>query len=254
MGLVATYPMQGMQPSRLREDASRSGVALPWGGPTDVGSEYTQGLSLTLDGGASQPEIWTITPSSTGTAVLMYTAGGLVYSSLPFNVATVTAAQFRAAIVPAIWPAWMIPVGSVTGGTGGPFTVTFAAPAANQFYRVGGKITFVYTGSAAVAFSRAQRGSVGTAQYDVTDDSSFLTCNAFLVDTVGLGPTGDLATTPYGPVSDSTFSPWAWTEGWFYAADSPNLTNTTMAASGTKATFFLGSTVSQPGAQVRLLQ
>lgn len=246
MGLVATFGMQGVQPSRLRKWAERGAVALPWGGPTDVGGEYAQGAALTNVGGTAQPEVLTLTVSGTGSYVLQVGAHTtLPVAALAHNA---TAAQVCTALQ-AIWPLWVLPTGSVTGSAGGPYTVTFAVTA-----RIGCKFNSVTaSGSASVAVTRAQRGSCGAGQYDLADGVTFLTCDAILVDALPLGPTGDLSTIPYGPVTDTTFSPWAWIEGYFKAADVPNLTNGIVAAS-TNCSFYLGTSVSLAGAEIRLKQ
>lgn len=246
MGLVATFPMQGGQPSRMPDLARAGGVALPWGGPTDVGGEYAAMSALTLVGGTAQPEIWTLTISGAGTVMFQFGAVA-VYPALSLTAGTCTAAQVLAALQN-IWPVWALPAGSVTGVAGGPFTITFGVNA-----RIGGKLSFVTTGTAAATMVRAQRGSVGAGQYDYADGTTNTTCAAFLLYQQGTGPTGDLSTIPYGPVNDTTWDPQAWVEGFFFAADSPNLTNAIVAASP-KLSFYLGSTVTQAGAEVRLLQ
>lgn len=246
MGLVQTVPMQGGQPSRFRDLAKRSGVALPWGGPAGSGGEYAQMSALTMVGGTAQAEIWTLTLSGSGTVAIQFVADK-AYNTSPLTVGTVTAAQVYAQLQ-TIWPTWVLPAGSVTGVTGGPFTITFGVNA-----RIGGQVNFVTTGSGAGTLVRTQRGSVGAGQYDLCDGVTFLTCDALLVDQMALGPTGDLSTTPYGPVNSTTFSPWAWIEGFFLAADIPNLTNAIEAASS-KVSFYIGASVSTPGAEIRLLQ
>lgn len=247
MGLVLTYAMQGVQPSRMRDMAKRGAVALPWGGPTDVGGEFVQGSALTLVGGTAQAEILTLTVSGTGNYVLQFGSGERVYqaSALAQNA---TAAQVCTALQ-TIWPLWVLPTGSVTGSAGGPYTVTFTPTA-----RIGGKFSSVTSsGTAAVVVTRAQRGSCGAGQYDVADGVTFLACDAILIDQLPLGPTGDLSTIPYGPVSDTTFSPWAWIEGFFKASDVPNLTTAIVNASS-NCSFYLGAAVATAGAEIRLRQ
>lgn len=250
MGLVASYPMQGMQPSRNRDFATRGGVALPWGGPTDVGGEYPQGAALTLVGGPAQPAILTLTVSGTGTYRLQFINGGAIVQSLPL-AQNATAAQVCTALQ-AIWPAWVLPTGSVTGSAGGPYTVTFG-----QNTGIGGAFqSITVSGSAAVAVVRTQRGSVGAGQYEYTNGTTYTTAAAFLVDAFASSPTGTLVarSVPYPTPDDTTSVPWAWIEGFFYAADSPNLTTAIVNASSPKLSFYLGSATTDGGAQVRLLQ
>ncbi len=250
MGLVASFPMQGMQPSRNREFAMRGGVALPWGGPTDVGGEYPTGAALTLVGGTAQPEILTLTVSGTGTYRLQFVNGGPIAQSLPL-AQNATAAQVCTALQ-AIWPLWVLPTGSVTGSAGGPYTVTSAVN-----FRIGGAFqSITSSGTAAVAVTRAQRGSVGAGQYELANGTTFTTVAAFLVDAWATGPTGTLTgqSVPYGAPDDTTSNATAWVEGFFFAADSPNLTTAMVNAAGSKASFYLGSDVANAGAEVRLVQ
>ncbi len=95
---------------------------------------------------------------------------------------------------------------------------------------------------------------MGAGQYDYADGVTNTTVAAFLVDQQGSGPTGDLPTDLYGAVNDTTFTPWAWTEGWFFPADSPNLTTAMVNSAGSKTSFYLGSAVDEDGAEIRLLQ
>jgi hypothetical protein len=256
MGLVATFPMQGLQPSRYRDRAIRGGVALPWGGPTGAGSDYLQGSALTLVGGTAQPEIWTLTLSGSGTFVLQFVAEAPKQTA-PLSVTGLTNTQLLAALQ-TIWPTWVLPSGSVTGSAGGPFTITFGGTSGygggGGFSRIGGGVNFITTGSASAALVRTQRGSVGAGQYDLADGVTNLTFDAALVDQWSSGVTGDLTTIPYGPVNDTTATPWAWIEGFFLASDVPNLTNGIVAASFAKVTFYLGNSVAQPGAEIRLTQ
>lgn len=245
MGLVASYPMQGGQVSRNRQLATRGAVALPWGGPTNAGGDFPAMSALTLVGGTAQPEIWTLALAGSGAAIFQFGAEK-IWATPALTVSTLTAAQLLAQLQ-TIWPLWALPAGSVTGSAGN-FTITFGVNA-----RIGGLVNFVTTGSATAALTRAQRGSVGAGQYDYADGVTNTTCAAFLVDALPTGPTGDLSTAPFGPVSDTTFTPWAWTEGYFLAADSPNLTTAMVNASPTLA-FSIGTSVSQAGAEVRLLQ
>lgn len=246
MGLVATYPMQGGQPSRYRNEALRGAVSLPWGGPTDQGGDFPSMMPLQNVGGTAQPEIWTLTLGGTGNVIFQFGAQR-IYASNSFASNTVTAPLLAAALFP-IWPIWALPVANVTGGTGGPFTITFGKNA-----RIGGLINFVRSGTATASLVRTQRGSCGSGQYDYADGVTNTNPDSFLVDTIPLGPTGDLATDLYGPVSDTTFSPWAWIEGFFFAADIPLLTDAEVASS-TKINYYIGTSVSQPGCEIRLIQ
>lgn len=246
MGLVATFPMQGGQPSRFRDKAARGAVGLPWGGPLGVGGSFPAMSALTLIGGTAQPEVWTLTLSGSGTVVFQF-AADRVYQATALTTGTATAAQVLTALQ-TIWPEWVLPAGSVTGSAGGPFTVTLGVNA-----RIGGATSFVTTGTAAATLTRSQRGSCGGGQYDYCDGVTNTTCAAFLVDETPTGPTGDLDTIPYGPVSDTSFTAWAWVEGFFFASASPNLTTAIVTASS-KLSFYLGSATTEAGAEVRLLQ
>ena len=278
MGLVSSWPQQGYQPSRFPKLARRGAVALPWGGPTNVGGSYPLAGALTLVGGAVQPEIWTLTLGGAGTVQLQFFSDTTSVAA-PVNVATVTAAQMLAALLgnPAIpyqsygiWPSWVLPSGSVTGSTGGPFTITFGGSTgyngAGNYSRIGGLVNFVTTGSATASLVRTQRGSCGAGQYDYADGVTNLTCNAFLVDTIPSGPTGTISTVPFGANTDQTDTLWAWVEG-FFAANyqslttggtvlttfSPNLTDA-IVASSPRLSYYLGGTLETAGAELRLLQ
>jgi hypothetical protein len=259
MGLVAQLGMQGLQPSRNRSKALRAGVALPWGGPTQAAgiatggtppgsNDFPQGAALTNVGGTAQAEIWTLTVTGSGNVFFQFGAE-VVRTATAFAAGTATAAQVCTALQ-TIWPTWVLPTGSVTGNAGGPYTITFA-----QTNRIGGNISFVVTGTAAATLVRTQRGSCGAGQYDLTDGSTFTTCDALLVDRLGLSPWGSLPTAPYGATPDTIFSPWAWIEGFFKAADVPNLTTAIVAASpALLRRFYLGAAVTDSGAEIRLVQ
>jgi hypothetical protein len=267
MGLVATFPQQGMQISRNRKAAMPGAVALPWGGQTGVGSAYSAGAALTLVGGPAQAETWILAASGVGTLQLQFVAGGDTLSSGFFNPATTTGTLLLGALNN-IWPSWVLPAGSVVGGAGGPWTITFGGSAgyngAGNFSRIGGNVLFNTTGSVVPTLTRSQRGSCGAGQYDYADGVTNLVCNAFLIDTIPLGPTGTIATIPYGANTDQTDSLWAWVEGFFftntynsvlgaYVLNSPNLTDAIVAASP-RLSYYIGTTIETPGAEVRLLQ
>jgi hypothetical protein len=274
MGLVASWPQQGYQPSRFPKLARRGAVALPWGGPTGVGGSYGLASALTLVGGAAQPEIWTLTLGGSGNVTMIYQASD-IFTSATFNTGTVTAASLLAALqtnpnnpmqVAGIWPSWVLPAGSITGSTGGPFTITFGGSSgyngAGTYSRIGGNVLFTTTGTATATLVRSQRGSVGAGQYEYADGVTYTTCSAFLVDTIPSGPTGTIATIPYGANTDQTDTLWAWVEGMFFANQqvsgvttviSPNLTDAIVAASP-RLSYYLGTTIETPGAELRLLQ
>lgn len=251
MGLVQSFPMQGGQPSRYRDRARRGGVALPWGGPTGAGGDFVAMSMITNVGGAPQPEIWTLALTGVGTVQLQFGSSGIA-ATPTLTVTTLTAAQLLVALQ-TVWPLWVLPAGSVTGATGGPFTITFGPNA-----RIGGLVNFVTSAGVTATLTRTQRGSVGAGQYDLCDGVVNLTCDALLVDNISTGPTGDLSTIPYGAVSDTTFSPWAWIEGFFFAADIPGLTNAIVQASPKLAPYLGGSEATfnpaTPGAEVCLTQ
>jgi hypothetical protein len=269
LGQVVTYPLQGGQVANNRHLAVAGPVGLPWGGPIAgsglPGNAYPMLSALTLVGGAAQPEVWTLSLTGTGTFNFLW-AANTTYQSGSLSATTTTAAQLLTALQN-IWPSWVLPAGSVTGSTGGPFTITFGGSSgyngSGAYSRIGGVASFSTTGSAVATLTRGQRGSVGAGQYDYADGVTFTTCSAFLIENTPTGATGSLDTVPYGPTNYSAWTPSAWLEGFFFAnyqsinnalvTISPNLTDAIVAASP-KLTYVVGSTLETPGAQLRLLQ
>lgn len=260
MGLVGRFRQQGLQPAHSYDLATKRGVMLPWGGATDTGNSYDTGLAVTLNGGTAQPEIWTLTiGGGSGSYQVLVTAGGILYKSttIAYNAtaATVLAALQLATSASGaqtgIFPEWMLPTGSVTGSAAGPYTITFAPNA-----RLGYNVQFVtISGAPSPSLVRAQRGCVGAGQYDVYDGSSYTTVNGLLVDGYASGISGAAAGVYYEPTTDATFCPDAWMEGFFYAADIPNILSGAVASGNIPGlTYSVGSSVSAAGTIVRLMQ
>jgi len=213
---------------------------------------------MTLIGGTAQPEIWTLTLGGSGTVIFQFLAE-TGYQTAPLNVATLTAAQLLAALN-TIWPSWALPAGSVTGSTGGPFTITFGGSSgfggSGDYARIGGAIQFVnVSGSPTATLVRTQRGSCGDGQYDYTDGTTNTVASVILQYTYPTGPTGSLVTAPYGPTNDSTLpAAAAWVQGFFSGADllAGGFTTAIINASP-KFSYYLGSSLTA-GSQVYLSQ
>jgi hypothetical protein len=251
MAVVATYSMQPGIPAFWSPDLQQRPVSLPYGGPTDAGGPYVQMSALTLVASTAQPEIWIITGSGSGTFTMQFTDGyGTNVATTAITVSSGTAAQVLASLL-TIFPAWMLPAGSVTGSAGGPWTVTFGGN-----YGVGGRLQFVTTtGSGSASLNRSQRGSVGAGQYDVYNGSTFTTVNALLTSGLNVGMSGGLATTPYGPINDETWPAAAFIGGYFNYADIPNITTAAVATGNVPGlTWQVGSASVTAGAVVHLKQ
>lgn len=253
MSLVATYPMQGGQLAHSRDKAVRRGIALPWGGPTGAGGDYVA-LAPCCPAFAptAQPEKWTVAVSAGGGTFNLQFGSNAIQSTgpLPWNVSLVA---FNTALN-TIFPTWMLPAGSVTGTPGSSYLITFGVNA-----RIGGLTQFINAltgGAGTVTLTRTQRGSVGPGQYDLFDGVTNTQVGAFLVDQIGLGPTGALSTTPFGPPTDATFSPVAWQEGFFFGADlaAAGLTDAGVASSPNLAFVGGATSLASPGCVVRMLQ
>jgi hypothetical protein len=256
MGLVQTFPTTGFQPSRYRHLAATGGVAVPWGGPTNVGQSWGQATPLTNVGGTAQAEIWQVTVGGTGTFSLQFISSST--SATAYLSTTATAAQFLAALN-TIWPSWVLPAGSVTL-TGSTYTITFGGASgfggSGDFARVGGLVNFVLTGSATASLTRTQRGSCGAGQYDLTDGVTNTVCNAFMEYTYPTGPTGALDTSPYGATNDTTYTETAWIQGYFFGSAllAGGLTDAIVASSIAAGSmrYYLGTTLEQSGSEIYL--
>lgn len=249
------WTQQGLMPAHSPELATLRGVKLPYGGPTDAGGSYAQGLILTNDPGAARPEIWTFTTDvASGTFVVFFVSGAGVAktSALAYNVSL---AGFLAAMEEIFGED---SITSVTGTPGSSYVVTFAWDA-----RIGGKVyTSQTAGSGTITLVRTQRGRCGAGQYDVYDGSTYATTDAILEYETYLDPTGALVG-QYAPSPGQPFSPQAYQEGFFFVfqgedggdTDNLNLPNidATAVGAGQKLRKALGA-ITEAGAIVRLVQ
>lgn len=243
MPLSATYDLQGILPAHDPQLAICRPVKLPYGGPTDEGGSYAKGLGLGMVGGTAQPEIWTITTTlSDGTWRFVFAGGNKVFKTdaLAYNVST---AALQAALE-AIFGDGSL---AVTGTAGTEYVITFAENA-----RVGGLVALPEAATGDISIARTQRGSCGSGQYDVYDGSGVTTIDAILKYQTTLDPTG-ARETEFGTASGQPFSPDAYTEGFFYASDIPNVASGAVG-NDKKLGYSVGSSVSAAGTILRLSQ
>lgn len=244
MGQTASYSQQGLLPAHSPQQAVSRAVALPRGGPKDTGGEFTVGLGLGLVGGTAQPEIWTIdTTGSSGTFTLLFVADR-VYSSgaVVYNVST---AALKTALELIFGEG---SIATVTDTAGTQYVVTFA-----ENVRYGGHPFFANTfGSGSISLTRTQRGCVGAGQYDVYDASTVTTIDALNQYALLLNPMGGRATLN-SPGTDTPFCPPAFVEGFFNAADIPNIASGAVG-NDKKLGYAIGASVSAAGTILRLSQ
>lgn len=201
------YTQQGLQVAHSPQLSSTRGVKLPYGGPTDTGGSFAQGLILTNVAGTAQPEIFTInTTVPSGTVTIFFVSGDGVSksSALAYNASL---AAVKAALVEIFGEG---SIATVTGTPGTQYVCTFAENA-----RIGGNLYFSAPASGAISMTRSQRGSCGAGQYDVYDGSTNTTTDAILEYEVALDPTGALVG-EYITASGQPFSPPAYQEGFFF--------------------------------------
>lgn len=240
MGQTAQFTLQGLMPAHSPRTAVKRAVALPRGGPTGTGGSYAKGLGLTLVGGTAQPEIWTIdTTVGSGNVTITFVSGNAVHTAtVAYNVST---AAMKTALET------IFGVGSismVTGTPGTQYVVTFKDNA-----RVGGGVIF---SDPLMTLTRTQRGSVGPGQFDVYDGATFTTIDRLLQFQVELDPSG-ARQTEFGTAFGQPFSPPAFSEGFFYASDIPNLQSGAVGASK-KLVLEVGAAITDAGAILRLTQ
>lgn len=254
MAQTANYTQQGLQVAYSPEQATTRGVKLPYGGPTGTGGAYAQGLILTNVGGTAQAEVMTITTTgSSGTFTFLFVADKL-YSTGPlaYNCST---AVLQAALEEIFGAGEVV----VTGTPGSSYVITFQS---NN--RIGGYPFFSNTfGSGSISIARTTRGSCGAGQYDVYDGSTYTTTDAILEYKTLLTPQGGLVG-EYVTSTNQPIAPPAYQEGYFFVfggvdggqTDVANLPNIDAAAvgAGQKLRKAVGSSITEPGAVVRLVQ
>lgn len=244
MPLVATYNLQGLMPAHSPEQAVLRNVKLPYGGETDVGGPIAKGSGLGMVGGTAQPEIWTITTSladNTWRFVFGHGGGTAITAALAYNVST-------AALQTALNGIFGAGAVVVTGTAGSSYVITF-----QENYRVGGLISLPeLASSGSISIARTQRGTCGSGQYDVYDGSSVTTIDALLQYETRTDPTG-APVTEYGTASGQPRSQPAFHEGFFSAADIPNIASGAVG-SDKKLGYAVGSSVSAAGTILRLSQ
>lgn len=239
------FAMQGLQPAHSKQFAVRRGVTLPRGGPTDAGGSYAKGLGLGMVGGTAQPEIWTITSTlADNTWLFVFAHGGGVSktAALAYNVSL---ADLKTALEGIFGEG---SIATVTGTPGSSYVITFADNA-----RVGGLIALPeLASSGAISIVRTQRGSVGAGQYDVYDADAVTTIDALNEFETSLDPSG-ARVTEFGTSAGQPFSPSAFLEGFFLAADIPNIASGAVG-NDKKLGYSVGSSVSAAGTILRLSQ
>lgn len=271
--------IQGLEPAKADHLATRSPVALPFGGPTGVGGAYGQGAALGLIGGAAANAVLTLTltkNSATGLkGYFTYYSGEKVYSGLAAtggitanaSSAFPSAAQVQAALVATV-PQWNGNL-TVTGSDTANYTLTFNNRMGGKRY--GGLLTFTVTAYTAGtgptgAITVATAGSAGAGQFDLyANGGTPNRVDAFLQYPITLDPAG----TPVGlefPGSGQAASGYpAWTKGIFYA-DQTNfpeksvltgsgnglLDSSAIATSGGKLVFHNGTALTDTGVMIDL--
>lgn len=241
-GAAYSFDFQGLQSAYANQMLVPQSVAVPYGGETDVGGSYAKGLGFGLVGGTAQPEIWTIdTTLNSGTFRITFVGGIRAYvtDALAYNIST---ANLKTALQDSIFGADSI--ATVTGTPGTQYVITFAENA-----RIGGAVIFT---SSLIALTRSQRGSVGAGQYDVYDDSAVTTIDALNIYETALDPTGALQG-EFITATGQPFNPPTYLEGFFYAADIPNIASGAVG-NDKKLGYVVGSSVSAAGTVLRLSQ
>lgn len=238
------FSQQGLMPAHSPHLATTRGVALPRGGPTDSGGEYAQGLGLGLVGGTARPEIWTITTSLADNTFVLHFVADKVYktAALAYNVSL-------AALKTALEGIFGVgSISTVTGTPGTEYVITFADNA-----RVGGHVYFTELAtSGSISIARTQRGSVGAGQFDVYDGSAVTTMDRLLQYATLLNPMGGKAT-EWSSGTETPYSPAAYVEGFFLAADIPNIASG-VVGNDKKLGYDVGSSVTAAGTILRLSQ
>ena len=242
---TATYAQQGLMPAHSPEVAVTGSVALPRGGPTDSGGSFAKGLGLGMVGGTAQPEIWTIsTTLADGTFTFHFVSarGVKKTAALAYNVST---ANLKTALTTLFGDG---KIATVTGTAGTEYVITFADNA-----RMGGHVYFAETASSGeISVARTQRGSVGAGQFDVYDGSGVTTIDRLLERETLINEQGGQAS-EWSDGTDNPYSPPAWREGFFYAADIPNIASGAVG-NDKKLGYDVGSSVSAAGTILRLSQ
>lgn len=264
------FGLQGLLPAKRQDLAVPSPVILPAGGPVGVGGSFAQGQAVGYTGIAAQAHIFTVTVTtngSVGAVVYPVYYGDQIYSGLTIpggltaNAATTypTAVQLQNALVATV-PVWNNNL-TVTGSTGGPYTITFTNLCATKL--IGGLLQFnVQTagagGTPTFAVTTAQSGSAGSAQVNLYSQATNNRVDGFLQYQTLLDPVGghnyDLA----GDIGQASGGEPAWIKGIFFA-DTTNLPEKSVvgldanAMTLGKLIFSVGTTLSAPYCQVELL-
>ena len=244
MPKVREYTQQELQCAHSPDLAVRRPVNLPFGGPTGAGGKYAQGLGLSIVGAAAAAEVVTLTFTtvSSGTWALIFDADKpYMTATLAFNVSL---ANLKTALETIFGTG---SIASVTGTPGSSYVITWAV---NQ--RIGGNFRFVNNTNGTLAAARTTRGSVGPGQFDVYDGSTFTTIDRLLIQETSLDPTG-ARVTDIETASGQPYFPASYTEGFFYAADIPNLLAGAVG-NDKKLGFSEGAAITDAGCVLRLSQ
>jgi hypothetical protein len=235
------YALQGLMPAIAPWLAKTAPVSLPVGGQVGSGAEFPLGQALGVIGGVAQSEVRTITITANGATGLtgyftyhvpdgnligLTATGGITGNSV---TAFPTAAQVQAALVAAVIP-WNGNV-TVTGSTGGPYTLTFNSYLTKR--RIGGLLTFTVQaatgGPPTVAITTATQGSSGASQADVYSQASNNSVDAFLQYAARPGPLGS-ELTEYGSTNLPFNGYTAWVKGIFNVGATGSTVNPTGGA------------------------
>lgn len=272
MPVGVNYALQGLLPALSSTENLAGPCILPCGGPVGVGGAFAQGQTLGFVSGTTlQSQVFTTTITTNGAS------GGIgywiYYGDIPYsglaNLATggltantvttfPTAAQMTTALAATV-PEWSGNV-TVTGSTGGPYTVTFNNLMANKL--IGGLLQFVFAsatgGPPTAAVTTAQSGWAGSAQVNLYSQASNNRVNGFLINSQSVDPGGmpgalDLA----GEVGQIGAGVSMWKSGYFYN-DLTNFPEKSVIGLDANAmtlgnvSFFQGTSLSSPACIVKI--
>ena len=270
---------QGLMPAKSDYLAAAQSIALPFGGPVGVGGPYAMGQCVGIVGGAQASAVVTATVTTNSSVGMKgyftYASGEKTYYGLTAtggitaNLSSVypTAAQMQAALVATV-PQWSGNV-TVTGSTGGPYTITFNNLMANK--RWGGLLTFTVStagagGTPTVAITISTAGSCGAGQFDLYSNGGTPNrVDGFLMYSLYLDPTGSISGGEFpAPGQPGNGYP-AWTSGFFFADQTNFPEKSVLTGSGlglldanaftvsaSKLAYYYGTSLNDPGVMIGL--
>lgn len=269
MPLGTLYQLQGLMPAQSPQSAVALPMILPCGGPVGVGGAFLQGQAMGLTGVPAQAHIFTATITTGGATGgngywvyygdTVYSGAGVV-GGITANATSAfpTAAQMQTALTNAV-PPWLGNL-TVTGSTGGPYTITFNQLCATKL--IGGLLTFQFAGSTGgtptLAVTTAQQGSAGSTQVNIYSQATNNRVDGFLqygqsVDPVGCPGQLDLA----GDIGQASGGTAFWVDG-YYFADTTNYPEKSVVGLDANAftlgklTFIAGTSLSSPGCMIHI--